>query len=100
MKGGLTGRMAIASVALAAVVAACFAILVVSIGDLRNSSQLARHSEEVIATSNRFERLMLDLETGVRGYVIARQERFLEPWRSARSQRRRARTSSGNTTPS
>jgi signal transduction histidine kinase len=28
---------------------------------------------------------VIDLETGVRGFVIARQERFLEPWKAARA---------------
>ena len=28
---------------------------------------------------------MIDLETGVRGFVITRQERFLEPWSAARA---------------
>jgi signal transduction histidine kinase/CHASE3 domain sensor protein len=38
----------------------------------------------VLSTSNRLERAVLDLETGSRGFVIARQPRFLEPWRAAR----------------
>jgi CHASE3 domain sensor protein len=44
------------------------------------SAQLARHSEEVLATANQLERLVVDLETGGRGFVITGQERFLEPW--------------------
>jgi signal transduction histidine kinase len=38
----------------------------------------------VLVAANHLERLLLDLETGQRGFVITREERFLEPWRRAR----------------
>jgi signal transduction histidine kinase/CheY-like chemotaxis protein len=56
--------------------------LLASIGDLRGSAQKAQHSEQVLAASNNLETVVLDLETGARGFVITRQERFLEPWTS------------------
>ena len=84
MKRGLTFRTVAASLALCAIVAAVFVVLLLSIRDLRSSSQLARHSEEVIAASNRLEKTVLDLETGHRGYVITHQEQFLQPWTAAR----------------
>ena len=34
--------------------------------------------------ANQLERLVIDLETGQRGFVITGQERFLGPWRAAR----------------
>ena len=33
--------------------------------------------------ANRLERLVIDLETGQRGFIITGEERFLEPWRDA-----------------
>jgi signal transduction histidine kinase len=39
----------------------------------------------VLATANGLERLVLDLETGQRGFLITRDENFLQPWREART---------------
>src|SRR6266498_2769475 len=38
----------------------------------------------VPVAANQLERLVIDLETGQRGFVITGQERFLGPWRAAR----------------
>jgi CHASE3 domain sensor protein len=81
--GGLVARMTIASVVLALIVGAAFAVMLLAISDLRASSRLVNHSRGTTAASDRLEELVIDLETGVRGFVIARQERFLDPWRSA-----------------
>jgi signal transduction histidine kinase len=83
--GGLTRRMVVASGLLALVIGAAFAVLLVSVADLRDAEGLARHSEEVLATANQLERLVVDLETGQRGFVITGHERFLEPWQQARN---------------
>ena len=83
MSGGLTRRMVVASGLLALVVSAAFTVLLVSVEDLRTSQRLALHSEEVLAAANQLERLVIDVETGQRGFVITGQERFLDPWRNA-----------------
>ena len=85
MRTGLTARMVAASVGLAAVVAAAFVMLVVAIGDLRESSELAERATAVDASANRLERLMVDMQAGTRGYVLTGQERFLDPWKHARA---------------
>ena len=82
--GGLTRRMVVASGLLALIVGAAFAVLLVSVADLRTTERRARHSEEVLAAANQLERVVIDLETGQRGFVITGQERFLQPWRAAR----------------
>lgn len=51
----------------------------------RESAQLARHSQEVLTSSSRLERLLVDLETGVRGFQLTGDEHFLEPWNTARA---------------
>ena len=84
MKGGLTRRIAAASAVLAFIVAGAFAVLVVAIADERDAADRARHSEEVLAAANHLERLVIDLETGQRGFVITGEERFLDPWNDAR----------------
>ena len=77
--------MVVASSLLAIVVVAAFAVLLVSIADLRETDRSARHSEEVLSAANRLERLVIDIETGQRGFLITEEDGFLEPWRSARA---------------
>jgi len=76
--------MLLASGALMLILGATFAVLLVAVGDLRGATRAARASEGVLATANELERLVIDLETGVRGFVLTREEQFLEPWDSAR----------------
>ena len=85
MRGGLAFRTIVASGLLAILVGTAFAILVRAIEEERDSAELATHSQEVIAAANGLERLVLDLETGQRGYASTRDARFLEPWRAARA---------------
>jgi signal transduction histidine kinase len=106
--------MAVASLLLALLVGSAFTVLLLAISDLRTSGRLLMHSREANASADRLEELVIDLETGVRGFVITRQERFLEPWRNARvripgeartlqgladqpEQKRRARAIAGDT---
>jgi signal transduction histidine kinase len=77
--------MLIASGLLALLVGAAFAVLLSSVADLRGSERRARRSEEVLVVANRLERLVVDLETGQRGFAITGQARFLQPWRDART---------------
>jgi signal transduction histidine kinase len=83
VKGGLTRRMILASGLLALIIGAAFAVLLSSVADLRASERRARQSEEVLVVANRLERLVVDLETGQRGFVITGREQFLGPWREA-----------------
>ena len=78
--------MAVASLLLALLVGSAFTVLLVAISDLRASGRLLTHSREANASADRLEELVVDLETGVRGFVITRRERFLEPWKNARAQ--------------
>jgi signal transduction histidine kinase len=84
VRGGLLPRTAIASGLLAMLVGGAFAVLIIAIEDLRKSARAAAHSRDALTAVDALERLVVDLETGVRGFVIAREERFLEPWNDAR----------------
>jgi signal transduction histidine kinase len=77
--------MLIASGLLALLVGAAFAVLLSSVADLRALERRARQSEEVLEVANVLERQVVDLETAQRGFVITREESFLEPWRRARA---------------
>jgi signal transduction histidine kinase len=73
------GWALVVSVALGVV----FAVLILSVLGLRQRSLEARRSQEVIATANRLQTRVVDLETGLRGFVITRNEKQLAPWRQA-----------------
>src|SRR5512132_331109 len=91
--GGIAERMLLASVALALVVGAAFAILLVPIQDARNAERSALHSQDVLIAAHGLEQRVLDLETGQRGFILTRQPQFLTPWQQAREalpQRERA----------
>src|SRR4051794_35331972 len=85
MNRGLTGRMVVASALLAVVVGAAFALLLVAITSLRDSTDLGRETQEELAGTDAVEHVVIDLETGLRGFVITREARFLEPWSAARA---------------
>lgn len=44
------------------------------------------HSEEVIREASLLMKVLVDAETGVRGYAIARKTNFLEPYQTAQSE--------------
>jgi signal transduction histidine kinase len=85
MRGGLTRRTVVASAVLVLVIGAAFAVLVLAIGELRRTTRLSTASLEVRGVANTLERRVIDLETGVRGYIITGDERFLAPWEAART---------------
>jgi CHASE3 domain sensor protein len=76
--------MLVAGGLLALVIGAAFAALLSSVADLRPAERRARQTEEVLEVVNLLERLVVDLDTGQRGFVLTGQDRFLQPWRRAR----------------
>jgi signal transduction histidine kinase len=48
----------------------------------RETSELQR-SEQAVVAASQLETLILDLETGTRGFVLTGDEQFLQPWRAA-----------------
>jgi signal transduction histidine kinase len=82
-RSGLLARIGVWALVVSAALGAVFAVLIFSVIGLRNRSDEARRSQEVIATANRLQTLVVDLETGLRGYVITRKEEELTPWKDA-----------------
>jgi signal transduction histidine kinase len=76
--------MGLAAAAVAAALVTLFALLLVAILSYRDSSNTARHAQQAIASANQLEALALDLETGLRGFVITNDESSLKPWNHAR----------------
>jgi signal transduction histidine kinase len=84
-RGSLILRVLGASALLAVLIGAVFAILLRAIADGREAALLSGHSHEVLTTANRLERLVIDLESGARGFLLTGDEHFLEPWKAARA---------------
>jgi signal transduction histidine kinase len=85
-RSGLVARIALSAVVVAIGLAIVFVVLFLAIMSLRERSEEAQHSQQVIATANQLQTYVIDLETGVRGFVITREERYLEPWRVAQAE--------------
>jgi signal transduction histidine kinase len=81
---GLLARIGIAVAGLAAALVLVFSLLTLAVVALRHRSLEARHAQQVIATANGLQTLVIDFETGLRGFVITKEESYLEPWRTAR----------------
>ena len=85
MRGsGLVARIAVSALLVGIGLAIVFLVLFLAITGLRHRSLEARHTQQVIATANELQTLLVDLETSVRGFAITRNDRDLQPWRSAR----------------
>jgi signal transduction histidine kinase len=54
-----------------------------SYDSVRRQERFEQRSDHAVVAAARIERLVLDLETGTRGFVLTRDPSFLEPWRSA-----------------
>src|SRR5207249_11671755 len=85
-RSGLLTRIALGVGGLGAGLVIVFALLLIAGVGLRHRSLEARRSQEVIATANGLQTVVIDFETGLRGFVIWKQKRYLEPWKSARKQ--------------
>jgi len=85
-RSSLLAPIAFSAVAVAVGLAIVFGVLFLAIVSLRHRSVEAAHSQQVIATANRLQTLVIDLETSVRGFVITGDDRDLEPWRAAQTQ--------------
>lgn len=85
-RSGLVARIAFSACAVGIGLAILFTVLFLAITSLRQRSLDARHSQQVIAKANQLQTLVIDLETGMRGYAITHERSFLEPWDRARKQ--------------
>jgi signal transduction histidine kinase len=85
MRRGLTGRMVVAGGVLAILVGAAFAVLLVAITNFSRATDQRRDTREELVAAEALQKLVIDFETGLRGFVITRDERFLEPFNGARA---------------
>jgi len=77
--------MVVALSLIATVVAGMFATMVVTVRTLDATSKGGRATSEMNQSALRLERRVVDLETGVHGYMFTNDARFLEPYRKGRA---------------
>ena len=80
----LSRRMTLAAVAVAVLVGGAFVALLLAISAQRSATAQEAHSKDVTAATLRLEKLVVDLETGIRGWTLTVDRRFLEPYTAAR----------------
>ncbi len=74
----------LAAFGLAAVlIAAMFVLLLSAVQNQSDATAEVRRSERVVFLTSRLQRLTVDLETGIRGRLLAGDDRFLEPYEAA-----------------
>src|SRR4051812_40481009 len=71
-------------VLIAVAVAAAFAALILAARHQRAQSRAAEETTRTVAQVERVQKLALDLETGLRGFVITGDPPFLAPYEGAR----------------
>ncbi|MES2347965.1 MAG: response regulator [Pseudomonadota bacterium] len=59
-------------------------VFVVLLAYLVNTMNWVEHSERVIGSANEISKQMVDMETGLRGYMLTGDESFLEPYTLAK----------------
>jgi signal transduction histidine kinase len=77
-------RMLIRTLVLPPVLMVALAVVLLwQIDRLLRVEQQVSHTNEVIAQAHQIEKLLVDMETGVRGYLITEKDNFLEPYNKA-----------------
>ena len=68
----------------ALVVGAIFVVLLISVINLRAADGAVRRSSDLLAQSYLDERSVVEMETGLRGFLLTRQRTYLQPFDQAR----------------
>ena len=71
--------------AVAVAVAVAFSVLLGSLGSLEEANRARARADLTVAAASTAEQSVLDMETGLRGFLIARERRFLGPWYQGRA---------------
>jgi len=82
----LTARVVFASLGLAVNVGVVFLVLVVTVSDLSDAAAREARAKDVVTDTVVLQKLMVDLDTGSRAFVITGDTTFLKPWNAARKQ--------------
>ncbi len=83
MRLGLMGRILLGGGILVLVLSVEFVLIVHSFRSVQRYTRSEQRAEQTVVVGTEIEKLVLDLETGARGYVITHDPSFLQPWRRA-----------------
>jgi signal transduction histidine kinase len=81
----LLGRVVLGSAVLAVLVAGAFVVLLLAMSSLRASTNEQARSKDVTAATLVLERVVDQLDSSLRAFVISGDRRFLGPWQQARA---------------
>jgi signal transduction histidine kinase len=87
----LQTRLIAASVVLAVLVIGVFVALIFAASAARTATNEQARSKNVTTSALQLEKLILDLEAGLRGYVLTGNSNFLQPYTTAKGQLPEAR---------
>lgn len=79
----LVGPTLAAFAAVAVLVCVIFAFLFAGQSSMHTNAEQARRAERIVLLTSRLNRLVVDLETGVRGRLLTGEDQYLEPYREA-----------------
>ena len=85
MRLGLGARILIAGGIVVLFLVVEFVLVLRQFQHVRTLTRSEQRAEQSVVAASRVEKLVLDLETGTRGYLITRDRRFLAPSRVART---------------
>ncbi len=78
-------RVWLVAALLTALICGCVAAMAFAIGQMRDAAAAAGHHRQVLTASHDLERLVNEMETSERGYVITGDPVFLRSWKQARA---------------
>jgi len=77
---GLSGLVISLFIVVAGLVAVVFVVLLISVVKLRADTESGKRSTNLLTAATAAEISVLDVETGLRGYLLTREARTLEPY--------------------
>ena len=83
MRRSITAQFTFVLALVSVVVLAGFAVMIISAESLRSADRARSRSSNALTTGNQLEQAVLDLETGLRGYLLAGRLVFLQPYDEA-----------------
>jgi len=83
MRLGLAARILIAGGVVVCFLVAELVVVVLGFSGVKDRTAAEQRAEQSATAALKIEQLVVDLQTGSRGYVISHDERFLRPWRAA-----------------
>jgi signal transduction histidine kinase len=86
MRFGIAPRILVAGLVVVAFLAIRLVFVVYTFHGLHHTITREQHAEEATLVASRIESLVLDLETGTRGYILTHDNTFLQPWRMAQAE--------------